>query len=287
MRRSLKDLRGVEKDSYKGLPEELREFNYYIPDCGNVIMAVPECLLEKAEENGELDMFECPFPVKYVLEKGYRIYKNHVICEGKDDKFVGLQVEEDYYEYNRPSKSSGGSIYTNALINALKGKVFPSYIGMSEGTLFDMSDTGATLTMFMYDPEKDEIAQFDRSKPVEIRFAAIKDVIMMTIKLGNLEWWEAPYSVHLSRNLTRMPVIEDGKGINLTLMLVNIRTGRVENVKVVQLSTEFSVALCKAIDKQRSTKFSNTMYNINIDRLYDMYTADQLAEMGTTRCKIG
>ena len=32
MRRSLKDLRGVEKDSYKGLPEELREFNYYIPD---------------------------------------------------------------------------------------------------------------------------------------------------------------------------------------------------------------------------------------------------------------
>ena len=69
--------------------------------------------------------------------------------------------------------------------------------------------------------------------------------------------------------------------------LVNIRTGRVENVKVVQLSTEFSVALCKAIDKQRSTKFSNTMYNINIDRLYDMYTADQLAEMGTARCKIG
>ena len=64
MRRSLKDLRGVEKDSYKGLPEELREFNYYIPDCGNVIMAVPECLLEKAEENGELDMFECPYPVK-------------------------------------------------------------------------------------------------------------------------------------------------------------------------------------------------------------------------------
>lgn len=287
MRKSLEHLQGVEKDSYKELPSELTEFNYYIPDCGNIIMAIPECLLKRAEENGNLDMFECPFPVKYVLEKGYRVYENHIICDGIYDNDTGLHVDGCYYEYKKPTKSSRGSLYTNALVSALKGKIFPSYIGLPGGTLFAMSDAGANLTMLMRNPEKNEIAQFDESKPVDIRFVAIKDVIMITIKLGNLEWWDAPYTVHLNRQLTKMPIVEDGKGINLILMLVNTETGRIENVKVVQLSTEFSVALCKAIEKQKDMKFSDVVYDMNVNRLYNMYTTDQLAEMATARCKIG
>lgn len=40
-------------------------------------------------------MFECPFPVKYVLENGYRIYKDHVICEGKYDMIFGLMIDKN------------------------------------------------------------------------------------------------------------------------------------------------------------------------------------------------
>ena len=61
-------------------------------------MAIPECLLEEAEKNTDLDMFECPFPVKYVLENGYRIYKDHVICEGKYDMIFGLMIDKKWYE---------------------------------------------------------------------------------------------------------------------------------------------------------------------------------------------
>ena len=94
------DLSKIWKDDYSNLPEELREFNYYYDDeeTGHVIMAIPECLLNKAEEVGDLDAFECPFPVKYVLEKGYRMYKDHVICEGKYDPVFGLEIEEGYGE---------------------------------------------------------------------------------------------------------------------------------------------------------------------------------------------
>ena len=90
----------VWKDDYPSLPEELKEFNYYYNDdeIGHVIMAVPECLLKKAEEVGDLDSFECPFPVKYVLEKGYRMYKDHVICDGTYDPVFGLDIEERYAE---------------------------------------------------------------------------------------------------------------------------------------------------------------------------------------------
>ena len=61
-------------------------------------MAIPECLLKEAEQNGDLDMFECPFPVKYVLEKGYKIYKNHVVCDGKYDSKIGLDIEEKWFK---------------------------------------------------------------------------------------------------------------------------------------------------------------------------------------------
>ena len=100
MRRSHEGILGVSKDNYSGIPKELAEFNYYYADgdTGHVIMAIPECLLAKAEEDGDLDMYECPFPVKYVLEKGYRIYKDHVICNGTYDMTFGLMIERKYYE---------------------------------------------------------------------------------------------------------------------------------------------------------------------------------------------
>ena len=100
MRRSHEGLRGITKDNYAGLPEELKEFNYYYNDgeTGHVIMAIPKCLLKEAEQNGDFDMFECPFPVKYVLIKGYRMYKNHVICEGKYDKIFGLDIDNQWFE---------------------------------------------------------------------------------------------------------------------------------------------------------------------------------------------
>ena len=100
MRRSHEGLRGITKDNYVGLPEELKDFNYYYNDgeTGHVIMAIPECLLNEADENGDVDMFEGPFPVKYVLQKGYRIYKNHIICEGKYDEIFGLDIDSQWFE---------------------------------------------------------------------------------------------------------------------------------------------------------------------------------------------
>lgn len=100
MRRSHKGLRGITKDNYKELPEELKEYNYYYHDgeTGHVIMAIPKCLLKEAEENGDLDMFECPFPVKYVLEKGYEMVDNHVVCDGEYDKMFGIQIDEKWFE---------------------------------------------------------------------------------------------------------------------------------------------------------------------------------------------
>lgn len=90
----------VTKDDYPGLSEELKEFNYYYhaQDVGHVLMAIPEVLLTEALENGDLDQFEVPIPVKYVLEKGYRIYKDHLFVEIAYDKMFGVMLPEKYVE---------------------------------------------------------------------------------------------------------------------------------------------------------------------------------------------
>ena len=101
VRRSLADLpeAAVHKDNYRGLPQELQEFNYWIVDSGRCVMAVPETLLPEAEAAGDLDLYEVPIPVKYVLEKGYRLYRGHVIVEAGYDPEIGLVIPEGYEEW--------------------------------------------------------------------------------------------------------------------------------------------------------------------------------------------
>lgn len=100
MRRSLEDVKHMVKDKkYPGIPEELKEFNYYLVDAGHSIMAIPEALFEDAVQDGDLDMYECAVPVKYVLEKGYKMYEGHVIVETGYDKMLGVDIDGKYYEY--------------------------------------------------------------------------------------------------------------------------------------------------------------------------------------------
>ena len=100
LRRSHTGLRGVKKDYYLGLPDELRPFNYYYcdNDTGHVIMAIPEVLPAEAERKGDLDMFECPIPCKYILTKGYRMYKDHVICKAPYALPYGLTIDDEWFE---------------------------------------------------------------------------------------------------------------------------------------------------------------------------------------------
>ena len=102
MRKSLEDLNPsmIRKvDDYPGLPEELKEYCYYISDSGYSIMAIPEVLLKEHFGSMELWQYEIPFPVKYVLEKGYKMFEDYVVVVADYDSELGLRIEGDYEEY--------------------------------------------------------------------------------------------------------------------------------------------------------------------------------------------
>ena len=83
-----------------------------------------------------------------------------------------------------------------------KGQIIDNFINYPEGVRFDIDDSGAILLVFFNNPTEYEIEQFKYN--FEIRFTHLYNVIMITTKIGNLNWMNAPYTPHLSKNLTTL-----------------------------------------------------------------------------------
>lgn len=83
---------------YNYLPKALEKHHVYYTDSGHCILCVLEAHLEQALKTG-MDMFEVPVPIKYVIEKGYRIVNDHVVVDAPYDEFLGLDIDGKYREY--------------------------------------------------------------------------------------------------------------------------------------------------------------------------------------------
>lgn len=106
VRDSLKDFeRYVIKDNYPDIPDELREFNWYVADAGRCIMSVPKIFFIEAKEKGKENLYdyEIALPVRYVLKKGYEIIETptskHVIVDVPYNPEFGAEIDEEYNEY--------------------------------------------------------------------------------------------------------------------------------------------------------------------------------------------
>jgi len=100
LRKSLQDIAHmIQKRPYSGqLPEELKPYHYYISDSGHSIMCVLETHLGEAQKSN-MDDYEVPVPVKYVVEKGYRFVDQYIVVDAEYDNNFGLMVDDRYSEY--------------------------------------------------------------------------------------------------------------------------------------------------------------------------------------------
>lgn len=100
MRKSLQDIAHMvyNKPYPKELPKILKKYHYYIADSGHSIMCVLQMHLEEAQKTN-MDDYEMPIPVKYVLEKGYKVIDGYIVTEAECNPDYGLIVDEKYLEY--------------------------------------------------------------------------------------------------------------------------------------------------------------------------------------------
>lgn len=169
----------------------------------------------------------------------------------------------------------GGS----AMLEYSVGQVVQGFKNHAECTQFDILDSGAVMLVFFKNPKKREIEQFGSGKMFEIRFIELGGIIMITAKIGSLHWMEAPYSIHLSRNLTNLPRPDAGQGLGLTVHLVDATTGEIKCMRLIGLSETFTKALSDAAERQLARPFSLSEHNRSVRQIWDTYVTSQIANM--------
>lgn len=166
------------------------------------------------------------------------------------------------------------------------GQNIKNFKNHKEGVQFDISDDGATILVFFDTPTQDEIEQFKSGKNFEIRFIVLNDVIMITTKIGNLNWMDAPYTPHLSKNLTKYQIPNEGEGLGLTLYLVDTATGEIKHMRLLGLSERFTRKLFGSAMEIKMKEFDKRQYIIKLSDIFNRYDTKQIAKMSSDYCKI-
>jgi hypothetical protein len=166
------------------------------------------------------------------------------------------------------------------------GQVIDKFVMHPEGARFDISDSGAVLQIFFNNPTSDEISQFKEGKRFEIRFIEIRNVIMVLLKIGNLNWMDATYTPHLSKNLTKFELPNNNQGLALTIMLIDARTGEIKALRLVGLSEKFTKKLFGTIMELKITYFDKLEYAQTINSIYASYSTDKLVKLSNDYYKI-
>lgn len=165
-------------------------------------------------------------------------------------------------------------------------QVVNSFKHHSEGVYFDIADDGATMLVFFQSPTAEEIEQFKSGKNFEIRFVELYGVIMITVKIGNLNWMDAPYTPHLSRNPAKFQLPSVGQGLGLTLILVDTITGEIKHIRILGLSERFTKRLFGVVMENKVKPFNKIEYNNSINRIFSAYQTNQIVKMSRDYCKM-
>ena len=165
------------------------------------------------------------------------------------------------------------------------GEVVPEFVGHPEVPLFDIDDSGARLIVFFNDPSEKEIEQFKGNRSFEIRFVEIRGIIFMLFKVGILNWMDAPYTPHLSPNLTKIQIPNEGEGLSLLVIFVNGRTGEIKSMRLLGLSEKFSRKLLGAVMELKMKPFDLRRHNATVNSVYSSYSTNQLLRLSTDSCR--
>lgn len=145
-----------------------------------------------------------------------------------------------------------------------------------EGIKFDIDDNGANLFIYFNNPTNEEIKEITKGY-IKLGYYKEGNVILMLFKFGNQQWMDAPYSIHLSKNLSTLQEVTEGKGYAVNVYLVNASNGILEGIRLVGMNNRISKMLREDLIKQKEMSFEN--YDINLQNIFRKYSTRVLVSM--------
>lgn len=167
------------------------------------------------------------------------------------------------------------------------GRTLNKAIGKGEGVYADVDDTGMQIIVLFHRPTPDEISQFKQGKPFEIRLVTLQNVMMFTLKIGNLNWMDAPYNPHLSLGLTQdFSEVELGKGMGAILILADAGTAQIKSIRMIGLSEKFTREFISEARRLKEKVFIKAEYDSNVKNICLKYNTKEIVKMSDVYCKI-
>lgn len=167
---------------------------------------------------------------------------------------------------------------------AVGQRLFPDRHSYPEGVLFEYTQSGPIMIIAFRSPKPAEI-QAAKTGKLEMCLYESGPVIFILVKIKGLGgWMDAPFSVRIYGNrgiaFDWSEPIEDGQGLALHIVLVDVATGIVRAQRLIGTSTAFARGLRAAIMRQYEAPFSVTEYSAAIDVAYKRFTSDDMAARG-------
>ena len=155
---------------------------------------------------------------------------------------------------------------------------------MGEGVRFDLTYSGGMLMYLFNNPTAHEVEQMKSGKSFEIRFSEINGIIWVTSKCGDLAWTDAPYNPRLSSGLPD-PDFEDGNGIALSLVMIDVPSGIVKSARLIGLGTSFSHYLTEKALEIREQPMTIMDVNRSINSTMAMCSSEHLAKIAPSQAR--
>lgn len=161
------------------------------------------------------------------------------------------------------------------------GRQYEFAVGHEEGCYFDLADAGGTIAVYMDRPTEKEIKAMRPDQPIKMAMVPFKHLAMMLLKFGDQSWMDAPYTVHLSRQLTQLPNVADGDGLLIMIYLFDTSDGHLVSMRQISLSTDLSRAVVKVAREQRDVPFNEIAYAEELRSVYSKYQTRDLVKMAS------
>lgn len=161
------------------------------------------------------------------------------------------------------------------------GNRYPQYAtGADLFSLVVSPDAMLTLYVLMRRPSAKEQADFGTSSPLEVRAAAVNDLVACTFRFGGQPWSDSFYH----------PSLDDGRyrrtGNALHILLFDSASGELMVSRLVGLSERFAAGFRDLCDALAARPETAAQYAQNRQRTLRQYTTQQLRDRANLYCKV-
>lgn len=151
---------------------------------------------------------------------------------------------------------------------------FINYLGYHDAAQFDINDSGAILVDVVETPTPEEIEIFEKDI-ISIRARAIKNIVWLTFLIGEKAVVDAPFSLHLTKNLTDRNSFKE-KLSSIRIALIDSKTGQAATQLIYYPDDNFIENISSIIINCYNMPFNKQEYFSLIDEVCNNYSAAQI-----------